>query len=74
MIPRTTMLVCYLFMDIPRIYRSLFCLEISIPGLNLVSLSSEVTKGMILKELLMDENVKKTARGGRQGILVNLPR
>jgi len=67
MIPCTTMSVCYLLMGIPRIYRSLFCLEISIPDLNLVSLSSEVTKGMILKELLMDENVRRLQEVVDQG-------
>ena len=46
-------------MGIPRIYRSPFFLKISIPDLNLVSLPFEVTKGMILKELLIDENVRR---------------
>ena len=59
--------MCYLLVGIPRIYRSLFCLEISIPDLNLVSLSSEVTKGMILKELLMDENVRRLQEVVDQG-------
>ena len=67
MIPCTTMSVCYLLVGIPRIYRSLFYLEISIPDLNLVSLSSEVTKGMILKELLMDENVRRLQEVVDQG-------
>ena len=61
------MSVCYLLVAIPRIYRSLFCLEISIPDLNLVSLSSEVTKGMILKELLVDENVRRLQEVVDQG-------
>ena len=67
MIPCTTMSVCYLLVGIPRIYRSLCCLEISIPDLNLVSLSSEVTKGMILKELLMGENVRRLQEVVDQG-------
>jgi len=67
MIPCTTMSVWYLLMGIPHIYRSLFCLEISKPDLNLVSLSSEVTKGMILKELLMDENVRRLQEVVDQG-------
>jgi hypothetical protein len=42
-----------------QVYLLLLCLELSIPDLNLESLPSEVTKGMILKELLMDENVRR---------------
>ena len=49
MIPYTTMSVCYILVAIPRIYRSLFCLEISIPAQNLVSLSSEFTKGLVFE-------------------------
>ena len=67
MIPCTTMSMCYLLVGIPLIYRSLFCLEISIPDPNLVSFSSEVTKGMILKELLMDENVRRLQEVVDQG-------
>ena len=67
MIPYTIVSVWYLLIGIPRIYRSPFCLEISIPDLNLVSLSSEVTKGMILKELLMDENVRRLPEVVDQG-------
>ena len=46
-------------MSLVPVYLLLLCLELSIPDLNLVSLSSEVTKGMILKELLIDENVRR---------------
>ena len=55
MIPYTTMSVCYLLVDISRIYPSLFCLEISMLDLNLVSLSTEVN----LKELLLDDHVRR---------------
>ena len=55
MIPYTTMSVCYLLVDISRIYPSLFCLEISMLDLNLVSLSTEVTS----KELLLDKHVRR---------------
>jgi len=55
MIPCTTMSVCYLLVDISRIYPSLFCLEISMLDLNLVSLSTEVNS----KELLLDDHVRR---------------
>jgi len=55
MIPCTTMSVCYLLVGIPRIYPSLFCLEISMLDLNLVSLSTKVNS----KELLLDDHVRR---------------
>ena len=54
-------------MSLVQVYLLLLCLELSIPDLNLVSLPSEVTKGMILKELLMDENVRRLPEVVDQG-------
>ena len=59
MIPYTTVSVWYLLMGIPRIYRSSFCLKISIPDLNLVSLLRSYHGDWSFKELLMDENARR---------------
>ena len=54
-------------MSLVQVYLLLFCLELSIPDLNLVSLPFEVTKVMILKELLLDENVRRLQEVVDQG-------